>query len=137
MAADTHLTSVGHGTEGCLDSSLDIFSIARRYTDGEIDLDAMQEWIVPRLGEFLVDARSTAAELAGLIELVTADVQCGESDLEEARAVISEFLRQQETITLARDSQTTSGNGIRSIGPLFAGSPDSSFTPFQPLPAGR
>ncbi len=132
------MTSDGQEMEDGVNSSLDIFKVTYRYLEGSLTLDAVQEWLVPRLGIFLVDPRSTPSQLAGLLELGFADIAAGEADEEELRALIGDFLRENETIELASVLRTASGNAMMSLQPLFAGPPPQfTFSPFQPLPAGR
>jgi hypothetical protein len=94
------MTWDGQGTEAGMDSSLDIFRVGHRYLDGEISLDEVQEWLAPRLGEYLVDPRSTASQLVGLLELGSFDIAAGEADEEELDSLINAFLRDNETIQL-------------------------------------
>ena len=99
-------------------------------------LDDVQEWLVPRLGIFLVDLHCTASELAGLLELGFADVAMGEADEEELRDLISDFLRANETIQLASAVRTTTGNATAPLEPLFVGTPESAFNSLEPLSVG-
>jgi hypothetical protein len=120
-----------------VDPSLDIFRVAHCYLEGDLTLDDLQEWLVPRLGIFLVDPHCTASELAGLLEVCFADIAAGEADEDEVRDLIGDFLRTNEMIVLANVVRTTTSNARASIQPLFAGIPRSTFNPFEPLPAGR
>ena len=120
-----------------MDPSLGIFGITHRYLEGGLTLDDVQEWLVPRLGSFLVDPHCTASELAGLLELCFADIAAGEADEDELRDLISDFLRANETIMLASAVRTTTSNATVPVQPLFVGPPQSTFSPFEPLPAGR
>lgn len=114
-----------------MDPSLDIFGIAHRYLEGDLTLDGLQEWLVPRLGSFLVDPHCTASELAGLMELCFADIGAGEADEEELRGLIGDFLRANETIVLASASavRTTTSNATALIQPIFAGTLRSTYQP--------
>lgn len=120
-----------------MDASLDIFGVTHRYLDGDLALDDVQEWLVPHLGIFLVDLHSTASELAGLLEVGFADVAAGETDEEELRQLIGDFLRANETIQLASAVQTTTSNATAVLEPLFVGTPESDFNPLEPLSVGR
>ena len=114
-----------------MDPSLDIFGVTHRYLEGDLTLDDLQEWLVPRLGSFLVDPHCTASELAGLLELCFADIAAGEADEDELRGLISDFLRANETIVLASASavQTATTNATVSIQPIFAGTLRSTYQP--------
>ena len=121
-----------------MDDSLDILRIARDYVDGTISLDDVQEWLVPRLGIFLADPRSTASQLAGLFELGFADIAAGEADEDELRELVKECLRENETIQLAGAELTATSNSAVAIGTLFIGKPvQFEFKPSQLSPAGR
>ena len=121
-----------------MDPALDIFKVAHRYREGDLTLDDVQEWLVPRLGVFLADARSTASRLAGLFELGFADISAGEAVEDELRELVKEFLRENETIQLAGAELTTTSNSAVAIGTLFIGKPvQFEFKPSQLSPAGR
>ena len=120
-----------------MDPELDIFQMTRAYLAGELTLDALQEWLVPRLGVFLADPESTSSQLAGLLELTFADIASCEADEEELRALVDEFLREHETIRLAGQMQTASANAMVAMGPFVAGSvPSTEFNQFELSPAG-
>ena len=112
-----------------MDLSLDIFGVTHRYLEGGLTLDDVQEWLVPRLGSFLVDPDCTASQLAGLFELCFADIAAGEADEDELRDLISDFLRANETIMLASAVRTTTSNATVSIQPLFVGPPAINIQP--------
>ena len=112
-----------------MDLSLDIFGVTHRYLAGDLTLDDLQEWLVPRLGGFLVDPHCTASELAGLLELCFADIAAGEADEDELRDLIGDFIRTNDTIVLASAVRATTGNAMTSIEPLFVGTPQSTFQP--------
>jgi hypothetical protein len=112
-----------------VDPSLDIFGVTHRYLERDLTLDDLQEWLVPRLGAFLVDPHSTASELAGLLELCFADTAAGEADENELRDLIDDFIRTNSTIVLASPVQTGTSNAMTSIEQLFVGTPQSTFQP--------
>jgi hypothetical protein len=60
----------------------------------------LHEWIVPRLPTYFAAPTSVESQLAGLIEIVNADVQNGEADEVEARQVIREFIRDNAVLTV-------------------------------------
>ena len=120
-----------------MDPELDIFQVARDYVAGELTLDALQEWLVPRLGSFLEDLSSSSSELAALVELTLADITSGEASEEELRTLVTEFLREHESIRLGSPTKTASANETVTTGPFFAGSPPSTeFNQFELSPAG-
>ncbi len=115
--------------------------MTHRYLEQDLDLDSVQEWLVPRLGMFLSDSRSTAADLAGLFELGFADISAGESDENELRAMVGEFLRENEVIEWGSAIQSTATNAVAAVGTLFrdpvAPPPFTELEPLRPSPAGR
>lgn len=119
-----------------MDPSLDIFGLTHRYLDGAVALDDVQEWLVPRLGIFLVDPHATASELAGLLELGFADIAAGEADEGELRELVSAFLRENESIQLASEQWTAATNVTVSIEGLFVGSPEAAFSQSEPMLVG-
>ena len=138
VAGVTHLTLAGHGAEEPVDDPLDIFQIAHNYTEGRVTMADLEEWLVPRLGVFLADPDSTPSQLAGLIELSSADLADGESDEAEVRRLVLAFLREHEIIHLPDPLRAGASNSVNPMGPIFAGeSPTNLFNPFEPQPAGR
>ncbi len=111
-----------------MDSSLDIFRITADYLERRLTLGDVQEWLVPRLGIFLLDNRSTAAELAGLFELGFADIAAGEADEEELRGLVLDFVRDNATVFLADTAVSTSSNAVTDIS-LLEPAPRSTFQP--------
>jgi len=118
-------------------SALDIFDVANRYAEGEISLSDVQDWLVPRLGAYLADPTSTASELAGLLELLSAEVASRETSADGARELVLSFLRRHPMITfnLAEKPTGSASNVIVQAGQLRAGSASVSWAP-RPLPAG-
>ncbi len=123
-----------------MDSSLDIFRVTHRYLERDLDLDSVQEWLVPRLGMFLSDSRSTAANLAGLLELGFADISADESDENELRALVGEFLRENDVIEWGSAIQSTATNAVATVGTLFRDPvmppPFTELEPLRPSPVG-
>jgi hypothetical protein len=119
-----------------VDSSLSIFRVAHSYLEGHLTLDDVQEWLVPRLGIFLIAPRSTPSELAGLFELGFADVAAGEADEKELQRLIGEFLREHQAIELGSAVRTASTNPLAMIRPFFVGTPQTTFKKLEPLRVG-
>lgn len=81
-----------------MDEALDIFRITRDYLERRLSLDAVQEWLVPRLGIYLGDIGSTGADLAGVLELGFADVAAGEASEDELRNSLDAFIRENAVV---------------------------------------
>jgi len=103
------------------------------FATGRRALDDVQEWLVPRLGSFLVeDDAGNGTDLAGLFELLFAEVASGETTEQEARQTIRESLRDAVVTTNVPDATiAASSNTVHA----------ADFVPFanwqaQELPAG-
>lgn len=94
-----------------------------QYTEGNITLDDLQEWLTPRLPIFASDARSEDAAAASLVELSTAEINDDiftEADLrtqlrsllEQSRSIKVELTEQSLSVRFGTSAQetTTLGN---------------------------
>lgn len=95
-----------------MESASAIFWKVGQYLEGEIDLEALEDWLVPLLPVFLsLPDDSTAAQLVGVIELGRAEMSNEIIDEDELRESIQSFLASLDTIhTFVGGLQTTSGN---------------------------
>ena len=101
--------------------ALDIYNVATEFATGRRALDDVQGWLVPRLGSFLVnDQAADAAGLAGLFELLFAEVASGETTEEEARQTIRESLCDVVVTTSAVPSATIAASSNTMYPPDFA-----------------
>ena len=89
-----------------------IFWKASQYLKGELDLEALEDWLVPLLPLFLsLPDDSTAAQLVGVIELGRAEMSSGIIDEDELKESIRSFLASLDTIhTYIGGLQTASGS---------------------------
>lgn len=117
---------------------LGIFRVASDYLDGHRTLDEVQDWLAPRLGQFLADLQSTASELAGIFELGFNDVTVGEMSEDELCEQVRSFLRHRSTIIVNVGSAplATSSNTYIAAEGLGFGEPSATWDP-RPLLAGR
>jgi hypothetical protein len=60
-----------------MSTSIEIFSKVNEYVEGRINLREMEYWLANRLPIYLLNPDSTAAGLAGAIELGLAEIQAG------------------------------------------------------------
>lgn len=112
-----------------MDAALDIFRIAHAYVEKEETLDSIEEWLVPRLGEFLSNPQSTPSQLAALFELSSADVAAREADDDEIRSLVHDFLRTHENIQLVGDVATASSNSPVPFSGAYLSSTTFDFRP--------
>lgn len=78
----------------------EIFSKVFQYLGGKINVEDIEDWLVPHLYEFLTLPPCSASELAGVIELGLAELSIGQRSEHDFRAMLQEYIREHNTITI-------------------------------------
>lgn len=79
----------------------ELFIIVDKYVQKNISLEELEDWIVPRLPFFFRLPLSQASEFVAGIELGLAEISNGSRTEEEFRNMLSELLREADTIWLS------------------------------------
>ena len=95
-----------------MDSESDIFSKTSQYLKGEIALEALEDWLIPRLPLFLsLPDDDVVSQLVGTIELGRAEMSNEIIDENQLRESVQAFLASVETIHVRFGGfQTASGS---------------------------
>ena len=83
-----------------MDSTSEIFRKVFQYLDGKINVEDIEDWLVPHLYEFLTLPPCSASELAGVIELSLAEMSNGQCSEEEFRSLLKKYVLEHNTITI-------------------------------------
>lgn len=83
-----------------MDSTSEIFRKVFQYLDGKIDVEDIEDWLVPHLYEFLTLLPCSASELAGVIELGLAEMSSGQCAEEDFRSLLKKYVLEHNTITI-------------------------------------
>jgi hypothetical protein len=83
-----------------MDLTSEIFRKVFQYLDGKINLEDVEDWLVPHLYEFLTLPTSSASELAGVVELGLAEMSSGQCSEEDFRSLLKKYIRKHDTITI-------------------------------------
>jgi len=78
----------------------EIFSKVFHYLDGKINVEDIEDWLVPHLYEFLTLPPCSASELAGIIELGLAEMSNGQCTEEDFRSLLKKYVLEHNTITI-------------------------------------
>jgi len=78
----------------------EIFGKVFQYLDGKINVEDIEDWLVPHLYEFLTLPPCSASELAGVIELGLAEMSSGRCSEDDFRSLLKEYIREHDTITI-------------------------------------
>lgn len=80
--------------------SLNLSEKIHQYLENEIAIDQLEEWIVPRLPDFLENFDSTDADMIAAIELGLAEIGNQNWNEEQFRSYLAKALRQTTVLVL-------------------------------------
>ena len=83
-----------------MDLTSEIFRKVFQYLDSKIDVEDIEDWLVPHLYEFLTLPPCSASELAGVIELSLAEMSNGQCSEEDFRSLLKKYVLEHNTITI-------------------------------------
>lgn len=83
-----------------MDLTSEIFRKVFQYLDSKIDVEDIEDWLVPHLYEFLTLPPCSASELAGVIELGLAEMSSGQCAEEDFRSLLKKYVVDHNTITI-------------------------------------
>ncbi len=72
--------------------SVQVFWVAKRYLEHQLDLRALHDWLVRHTSWFMTAPEDDGTQLAAAIELTIAEIAAGHATEEDLRRDISELL---------------------------------------------
>lgn len=78
----------------------EIFRKVFQYLDGKINVEDIEDWLVPHLYELLTLPPCGASELAGVIELGLAEMSSGQRSEDDFHSQLKKYIREHSTISI-------------------------------------